>query len=60
MEIAPTAKIISYNLDSERICASAAKISTTMGNSLELFASSEDAEKNRKLIRKVQIIPLCI
>ncbi len=48
-----TAKIVSYNLHGERICASAAKISTTKGNSLELFDASVDEEKNRKLIKKV-------
>lgn len=49
----PTAKIISYNLHGEKVCASAAKISTTPGNALELFESSNDVDKNRKLIKKV-------
>ena len=49
----PTAKIISYNLHGEKVCASAAKISTTSGTALELFEASNDVEKNRKLIKKV-------
>lgn len=49
----PTAKIISYTLEGEKICASAAKISTTPGNSIELFESSVSSESNRKLIQKV-------
>ena len=53
MEMGSIAKIISYNLESERVCASAAKISTTKGNAYEIFEKSNDDEKNRELIKKV-------
>ena len=46
-----SAKIISYNLYNENICASAAKISTTKGNAYEIFEKSDSIEKNRELIR---------
>lgn len=48
-----TAKIISHSLYGEEICASSAKISTTTGNSCEIFEKSKDTIKNRELIRKV-------
>ncbi len=48
-----SAKIISYNLYNENICASAAKISTTKGNAYEIFEKSDSIEKNRELIKKV-------
>lgn len=53
MDTQSAAKIISYNLYGENICASAAKISTTKGNACEIFEQSRDSEKNRDLIRKV-------
>ena len=53
MEMGSTAKIISYNLYSENVCASAAKISTTKGNAYEIFEKSNDSAKNRELIKKV-------
>ena len=53
MEKGSIAKIISYNLYSEQVCASAAKISTTKGNAYEIFTGSADPEKNRSLIEKV-------
>lgn len=53
MQMESKAKIISYNLHSENICASAAKISTTKGNAYEIFEKSTDSAKNRKLIEKV-------
>lgn len=53
MDAQSVAKIISYNLYGENICASAAKISTTKGNAYEIFEQSQDCGKNRDLIRKV-------
>lgn len=53
MESKSIAKIISYNLYGENICASAAKISTTTGNAYEIFEGSQDCSKNRNLIKKV-------
>lgn len=47
------ARIVSYNLYGERVCAAAAKISTTAGNAYELFDGAADSESNRKLIGKV-------
>lgn len=47
------ANIISYNNESERICASAARISTTSGNSMDIFEKSTNIDKNRKLIKNV-------
>lgn len=51
--IVSKAKIISYNLYGETVCASAARISTTKGNALEIFNNSIDIEKNKTLIAKV-------
>lgn len=45
--------ILSCNTDAERICSSAARISTTSGSALDLYHTAEDTEKNRKLIRAV-------
>ena len=53
MEKGSIAKIISYNLHGETVCASAARISTTKGNSYEIFEKSNDSVKNRELIKKV-------
>lgn len=53
METGSIARIISYNLHSETVCASAAKISTTKGNAYEIFERSNDGAKNRELIKKV-------
>lgn len=47
------AKIISYNLYNETICASAARISTTKGNAYDIFEKSNNNPKNRELIQKV-------
>lgn len=47
------AKIISWNTDSEAVCASAAKISTTAGNANEIFETTKDSTKNTDLIKKV-------
>lgn len=45
--------IISYNCHSERVCASAARLSTTEGDALHLFATACDKSKNCSLIEKV-------
>ncbi len=47
------AKIISWNIDNEAVCASAAKISTTKGNANEIFEGSKHNNKNAELIKKV-------
>ena len=49
----PQAKIISCNTDGEAICASAARISTTSGDAVEIFENARGSEKNRTLIEKV-------
>lgn len=47
------ARIVSSNGHGERVCASAAKISTTSGNAFELFDGAADSGANRRLIGKV-------
>lgn len=47
------ARIISYNLSGEEICASAARISTTYGDSIEIFEKAKNNSKNQNLITKV-------
>ena len=47
------AEIISFNMEGESVCAASARISTTEGNSAEIFAKSLKNEKNCALIRKV-------
>jgi thymidylate synthase (FAD) len=47
------AKVIGFNIESERICASAARISTTKGNAFEIYDMSDDSHKNTELIKKV-------
>lgn len=47
------AKIISFNENNVEICASAARISTTKGNSVEIFDKAVDNTKNQELIKKV-------
>jgi len=47
------AKIISFNLENEAICASAARISTTQGDALEIFGKAKENSRNAALIRKV-------
>lgn len=47
------AKIISWNVDNEAVCASAAKISTTMGNANEIFEKAKNNPQNTDLIKKV-------
>lgn len=53
MEREPHAKIISCNANSEEVCASAARISTTAGDALEIFENARGNPKNRALIGKV-------
>lgn len=47
------AKIISWNVDNEAVCASAAKMSTTMGNANEIFEKTKNNLQNTELIKKV-------
>lgn len=47
------ARIVSCNLDGERVSACAARISTTPGDAFELFDKAAEGEANRKLIGKV-------
>lgn len=47
------AKIISWNIDNEAVCASAAKMSTTMGNANEIFEKTKNNPQNTELIKKV-------
>lgn len=47
------AEIISYNANSEEVCASAARISTTAGDAREIFEKARENPKNRGLIEKV-------
>ncbi len=49
----PHAKIISCNSNSEEVCASAARISTTAGDAHEIFENAKENSKNRSLIEKV-------
>ena len=47
------AEIVSFNTDNDAVCAASARISTTEGNSAEIFLKSQNNEKNSGLIRKV-------
>lgn len=53
MKEQPQAKIISYNIHSTEVCASAARISTTPGDANEIFEQSKAHLKNTNLIEKV-------
>ncbi len=53
MEHKSQAKIISCNLDNTAICAGAARISTTEGDSDQVFEKSKNNPNNEKLIKKV-------
>ena len=48
-----TAKIISYNSNMVDICASAARISTTQGNAINIFDEAKNKSNNMELIEKV-------
>lgn len=47
------AKIVGWSTAGEEVCASAARISTTPGDALELFEKAQDNPKNQDLIGKV-------
>ena len=47
------AELISYNINNTEICASAARISTTQGDAVEIFEKAKGNEKNEGLIKKV-------
>lgn len=47
------AKIISWSAGGAEVCASAARISTTPGDALELFEKAQNNPKNQELIGKV-------
>ena len=53
MTNSPTIRLIGANGSNVKLCACAARISTTSGNSLEIHSQPEDEDKNRKLIGKV-------
>lgn len=53
MEKYPQAKIISYNARNDEVCASAARISTTLGDAAEIFEKANGNPKNQSLIQKV-------
>lgn len=53
MEKRSQVELVSYNIKNVEICASAARISTTAGNALEVLEKSRGNEKNADLIRKV-------
>lgn len=53
MKVQSQAKIISYNVNSNEICASAARISTTQGNADDIFEMAKGNPKNLDLIKKV-------
>lgn len=53
MKKCPQAKIISYNANSTEVCASAARISTTQGDAVEIFEKASGNPKNQNLIQKV-------
>ena len=46
-------KIISFNSDSIKVCASAARISTTKGNAFDVFLRENTVDENERLIKKV-------
>ena len=47
------AELISYNRNSMEICASAARISTTKGDAVEIFEKAKENPRNQALIQKV-------
>ncbi|HHZ16927.1 MAG TPA: FAD-dependent thymidylate synthase [Peptococcaceae bacterium] len=52
-ETSSKVKIIAFSPEPERLCASAAGISTTKGTALELYANNQDPAKAQKLIKNV-------
>lgn len=53
MKLQPCAKIISYNNNCNEVCASAARISTTLGSADEIFEKAIGNPRNLDLIAKV-------
>ena len=53
MNMGARAEIVGLNAGGERICACAARISTTEGTARELLEGAADPEKDRRLIGKV-------
>lgn len=53
MEKKSQVELVSYNINNIEVCASAARISTTPGNAIEIFKKAKDNEKNQALIQKV-------
>ncbi len=53
MEHTSQVKLVSYNSKHTEVCASAARISTTQGDAVEIFEKAEGNEKNTALIGKV-------
>ena len=53
MSTQPQGKIISWSTAGERVCASAARISTTQGDALTLFEEAQGGERDRALTGKV-------
>lgn len=47
------ALVVSYNIGNVEVCASAARISTTKGDAIEIFEKSKGNEKNCQLVGKV-------
>ena len=47
------AKIVSWSTTGEEVCASAARISTTSGDAMELFEKAQNHPRNQDLIGKV-------
>lgn len=47
------AELISYNIENMEICASAARISTTKGDAVEIYEKAKSNEKNQELVKKV-------
>ena len=50
------ARIISCNMNSVEICASAARISTTEGDAIEIYENSRESVKNQEMVKKVLML----
>lgn len=53
MENTSQVKLVSYNIKNVEISASAARISTTLGNAVDIFDRAKGDEKDRELVKKV-------
>ena len=49
----PVVTLIEASMANERLCASAARISTIQGNALDIYERPADGQKDRKLVEKV-------